>query len=154
MIHVLFDEVVTSPEASPQFAWIESEWIETALLAALGSEGRTGEASVLLTDAFGIQSLNRDYRNVDAVTDVLTFPAWEGEPLSAPPDGYLGDIAICVPRAVEQADVYEHSLKREIMFLTVHGALHLLGYDHMQAEDEAIMFAKQDKILMDLGVTR
>lgn len=154
MIHVLFDEVATSPEALPQFARIESQWIESALLAALCTEGRTGDASVLLTDAFGMQSLNRDYRNVDAVTDVLTFPAWEGASLAAPPDGYLGDIAICVPRAMEQAEAYGHSLKREIMFLTIHGALHLLGYDHMQPEEEATMFAKQEKILIDLGVTR
>ena len=154
MIHVIFDEEIISEQTSLPLAQINSKWIEAALLATLQAEERTGEASVLLTDESKIHSLNREYRDVDAVTDVLTFPAWEGEPLSAPPDGYLGDIAICIPRAMEQAETYGHSLQREIMFLTVHGALHLLGYDHMQAEDEKIMFAKQDKILMGLGVTR
>lgn len=136
------------------FEEIEPEWITLAMRKALVAEGRTGDVCVLLTDCAGIQSLNRDYRAVDAVTDVLTFPAWEGESLLAPPDGYLGDVALCVPRAVEQAEAYGHSLKREIMFLSVHGALHLLGYDHMTPGEEAVMFEKQEQLLNEMGVAR
>ena len=108
----------------------------------------------MLTDLMGIRTLNSEFRNIDAATDVLTFPAWEGETLLAPPDGYLGDIAICIPRASEQAARFGHSLQRELMFLAVHGTLHLLGYDHMTPQDEKAMFARQDEILTDMGVTR
>jgi probable rRNA maturation factor len=75
-----------------------------------------------------------------------------GNPL--PPDEYLGDIAICYERAVEQAEEYNHSLERELAFLAVHGSLHLMGYDHMTKEDEAAMFAKQEEVLVSLGLTR
>ncbi len=133
---------------------LEPDWIASAMNAALASESRAGDVCVLLAGAQAIQALNRDYRGMDAVTDVLTFPAWEGEALLAPPDGYLGDVAICVPRAVEQAEAFGHSLRREMTFLSVHGALHLLGFDHMTPRDEAVMLAKQEQILSDMGVMR
>ena len=133
---------------------LEPGWITSAMSAALAAEGRVGDVCVLLAGAQAIQALNSDFRGVDAVTDVLTFPAWEGEALLAPPDGYLGDVAICVPRAAEQAEAFGHSLRREVMFLSVHGALHLLGFDHMTPQDEAVMFAKQERILSDMGVLR
>jgi probable rRNA maturation factor len=88
------------------------------------------------------------------VTDVLTFPAWEGDALLCPPDGYLGDIAICYERAVEQAEEYGHSLERELAFLAVHGALHLLEYDHMEPADEQRMMQKQEEILHTMGLSR
>jgi len=109
---------------------------------------------VLITDAEEIQSLNRNYRKIDRVTDVLTFPAWEGEAILCPKDEYLGDIAICYERAQQQAQDYGHSLERELAFLAVHGALHLLGYDHMTPEDEKTMQKKQEEILTGLGLTR
>ena len=87
------------------------------------------------------------------MTDVLTFPAWEGE-ISLSADGYLGDIMICYDRATEQAKEYGHSLTRELSFLAVHGVLHLLGYDHMTEADERIMREKQTAILESRGVTR
>ena len=126
----------------------------SALEAALAHEGRSGDASVLITTPDGIRSLNRTYRHIDAETDVLTFPAWEGEALLAPPDGYLGDVAICLSRAGEQAKSYGHTLRRELAFLAVHGALHLLGYDHMNERDEAVMQQKQDEILNEMGICR
>ncbi|MDD3919582.1 MAG: rRNA maturation RNase YbeY [Eubacteriales bacterium] len=128
--------------------------MRTVSEAALHSEGCQGDITLLVTGEAGIQALNRDFRHVDKVTDVLTFPAAEGEALSAPPDGYLGDIAICYPRAVEQAEAYGHSLTRELCFLTVHGTLHILGYDHMCPEDEQVMLKKQKEILEGVGVTR
>jgi len=130
------------------------ELIRRAVSHALTKNGASGDVCVLITDAEEIQRLNASYRNIDRVTDVLTFPAWEGDAILCPPDGYLGDIAICFERAKEQAAEYGHSLERELAFLSVHGALHLLGYDHMQPDDEKKMFAKQDEILNELGYHR
>ena len=121
---------------------------------ALRSEHRAGDVCVLLTGKERIQALNRSFRQIDRVTDVLTFPAWEGDAITAPPDGYLGDIAICMERAKEQAEEYGHALSREYAFLAVHGALHLMGYDHMVPEEEAVMRAKQHEILESMGVCR
>lgn len=153
MIDIRLDEGLAQ-ECAAYMDRLDVRWIRLAMAAALEAEDRTGDVCVLLTGNSGIQALNRDYRQVDAVTDVLTFPAWEGAALAAPPDGYLGDVAICVPRAVEQAEAYGHSIKREAMFLAVHGALHLLGYDHMEPQTERLMLEKQEQILTNLGVTR
>ena len=127
--------------------------IERAAEAALRHEGRTGDLTVLIDTPERIRTLNRDFRHVDRVTDVLTFPAWEGE-ISLSADGYLGDIMICYERALEQAAEYGHSPERELAFLAVHGVLHLLGYDHMTEADEQVMRRKQTEILNGLGVTR
>lgn len=131
----------------------EREAVAAAAAAALDYEGRKGDLSVRIDTPQSIQTLNRDFRKVDSVTDVLTFPAWEGEdPLGG--DGYLGDIMICYERAALQADEYGHSLLRELAFLTVHGVLHLLGYDHMTEEEERVMREKQTMILTRMGVCR
>lgn len=130
------------------------ELIRRAVSSALENEKATGDVCVLVTDAEEIQQLNAHYRSIDRVTDVLTFPAWEGDVILCPPDGYLGDIAICYERAAEQALEYGHSLDRELAFLAVHGALHLLGYDHMKPEEETVMFEKQNDILNRLGIKR
>lgn len=128
--------------------------IRRSVERALTVKGAAGDVCVLVTDAEEIQRLNASYRNIDRVTDVLTFPAWEGDAILCPPDGYLGDIAICYERAEEQAMEYGHSLERELAFLSVHGALHLLGYDHVQPEDERAMLQLQDRILNELGYPR
>lgn len=128
--------------------------IEVAVAATLAAEARRADVSVRIVDADEIRVLNRDFRHVDAVTDVLTFPAWEGETLLSPPDDYLGDIAICYPRAVEQAAAFGHSLRRELCFLAVHGALHLCGYDHIEPGDEARMRDKQTEILHHMRLER
>ena len=127
--------------------------IVTAAQAALDSEGKDGDLTILIDTPERIRTLNREFRNVDAVTDVLTFPAWEGE-ISLSADGYLGDIMICYDRAKEQAETYGHSLRRELSFLAVHGCLHLLGYDHMTEDEERVMREKQTAILDGIGVTR
>ena len=131
----------------------ERTGIERAAEAALQREGREGDLTILIDTPERIQTLNREFRHVDAVTDVLTFPAWEGE-ISLSADGYLGDIMICYDRAKEQAQEYGHSLLRELSFLAVHGCLHLLGYDHMTEADERVMREKQTEILDRIGVTR
>ena len=130
------------------------ELITRAAQAALRHEGREGDITVLLMGDEAIHSMNRDYRGVDRPTDVLSFPAWEGEALAQIPDAYLGDIAISVDTAKRQAREYGHSLSRELSFLTVHGTLHLLGYDHMEEGERARMFALQNEILEGIGEKR
>lgn len=132
----------------------ETELIRRACQTALNMEGVRGDITVLIADPERIQTLNRDFRHVDRVTDVLTFPAWEGEAIFAPLDGYLGDIMICMERAKEQAEEFGHSLERELAFLAVHGTLHILGYDHMEPEEEALMRQRQREILERMGETR
>lgn len=131
-----------------------AELISKAAQAALEAENAAGDISVLVTDDVGIWAMNRDFRNVDRPTDVLSFPCAEGDALYAPPDGFLGDIAISIDRAKAQASEYGHSFERELSFLTVHGCLHILGYDHINDDDRQKMFAIQDKILNDMGITR
>ncbi len=122
--------------------------VELAVNAALKHENAESRfLSVVLTTDENIHEYNREYRSVDRPTDVLSFPADEGDDLLTPPDGFLGDIMISIPRAREQAKALGHSTEREILFLTVHGVLHLLGYDHMRPEDEQIMFPVQRSIV-------
>ncbi|MBQ3109514.1 MAG: rRNA maturation RNase YbeY [Clostridia bacterium] len=130
------------------------ELITRALTAALEYEGRTGDISVVIIDDETMHTMNRDYRNVDRTTDVLSFPAWEGYDLPTIPDDLLGDIAISLPTAQRQAEEYGHPLNRELAFLAVHGALHLIGYDHMCEEDELVMRDHQQKILTGMGLER
>lgn len=100
-----------------------------------------------------IRELNREHRNVDRVTDVLSFPLLENDELKSDLmqnediQTELGDIVICKSRAIEQAKEYGHSIERELCFLALHGFLHVLGYDHIEKKDEIIMFPLQDKIL-------
>ena len=122
--------------------------VELAANAALKHENAESRfLSVVLTTDENIHEYNREYRSVDRPTDVLSFPADEGDDLLAPPDGFLGDIMISIPRAREQAKALGHSTEREILFLTVHGVLHLLGYDHMRPEEGQIMFPGQRSIV-------
>lgn len=120
------------------------------------------EVSVTLTDNKGIRALNRDFRNIDRETDVLSFPLLEDAPPQSeeetePPEQKLplGDIVISLEKAREQAVQYGHSFEREVAFLCVHSVLHLLGYDHETGEeDEKQMFFKQEEILRILGIER
>ena len=105
--------------------------------------------SVVITDDAEIRELNRDYRNKDCATDVLSFPLYDEH---GNLDEELGDIVISLERAAAQAEEYGHSLEREVAFLTAHSMLHLLGYDH--EEDEEEMFDKQKEILNELGLVR
>ncbi len=116
------------------------------------------EVSVTFTDNEGIKELNAEHRNKDSATDVLSFPMYDFKNGDEPIDGMpaeLGDIVLSIERAREQAEEFGHSLKREIAFLTVHSVLHLLGYDHETGEeDEAEMFALQDKIMDYIKISR
>lgn len=101
-----------------------------------------------------IQKINREYRGIDKITDVISFAFEDTDKLVYNNTRVLGDIYICIPRMIEQASSYGHSIKRELSFLTVHGLLHLLGYDHMKKEDEEVMFGLQELILNEEGITR
>ncbi len=128
--------------------------IAMAVNAALDNRGRQGDVTVAIVDDAEIRRMNREYRGIDSPTDVLSFPAHEGFMLLSQPDAFLGDIAISVDRARLQADEYGHSIEREMAFLTIHGMLHLLGFDHILKEDEEEMIALQDEILREMGCAR
>lgn len=119
----------------------------------------SAELSVTFVTNERIQEINRDYRGKDSPTDVISFALeeeGEGEPAFIHDEGprILGDIIISVDKAKEQAEDYGHTLEREMGFLSVHGLLHLLGYDHMTEEDEKIMFTRQEEILNEFGLKR
>lgn len=110
------------------------------------------EIDVSLVDDETIHQINRDYRKVDRVTDVISFAFNDDKDprdaiLNPEVPRMLGEILICLPQAKRQAEQIGNTSQRELSFLFVHGLLHLLGYDHMRPEDEAVMFSLQDKIL-------
>ena len=111
------------------------------------------EFNIIFVDSNKIHEINREYRGVDRVTDVISFALEDNMDIKLD-HRLLGDIYICVERAHEQSIEYGHSFLREICFLSVHGLLHLLGYDHMEKEDEKIMFGKQEDILEKYGIRR
>ena len=120
----------------------------------------------IFVEAEEIRRLNRELRDTDKVTDVLSFPALDGikgkelkkkdYPFEVDEEGnlFMGSIAVCLDRAREQAEEYGHSFGRELYYLLVHGVLHCLGYDHMNDEDKAEMREKEELILTKLGKTR
>ena len=111
--------------------------------------------NVIFVDSDKIKELNKTYRNIDRETDVISFALEDGEAnINFEFGRLLGDIYICVPKMKAQAKEYGHSIAREMGFLTIHGLLHLLGYDHMTKEEEKIMFAKQEEILNAYGLKR
>lgn len=103
---------------------------------------------VIFVDNESIQDINKTYRNINKPTDVISFPNDEAD------DDSLGDIFISIEKAVEQASDYGHSFEREIGFLSVHGYLHLKGYDHHTPEEEKVMFNLQEEILEKAKLTR
>ncbi len=132
--------------------------IRKACNATLNFEGVTAPAEVdvsIVTDE-AIKEMNKEFRNIDASTDVLSFPLAEnGEFDKNPENGnlMLGDIVISVDHAVSQADLYGHGIEREMAFLTVHSMLHLLGYDHVNGGlEQTIMREKEEKVLEALGL--
>ena len=107
--------------------------------------------SLIICGPVTIKRINREYRNINRVTDVISFALLDDEEVVEDDDVVeLGDIFINRERVISQAYDYEHSIKREFVFLFVHGLLHLLGYDHMNPEDEKRMFALQRRIIGDL----
>lgn len=111
------------------------------------------EFSIIIVDNDYIHKLNKEYRQIDKTTDVISFALEDNDEINYGSIRLLGDIYISIDKAKEQALEYNHSLLRELSFLAVHGLLHLLGYDHMNQEDEKIMFEKQERILSSYGIS-
>lgn len=112
------------------------------------------EFNIIFVDNDYIQVLNRDYRNIDRPTDVISFALEDNEFDVKLENRILGDIYISLDKTKSQALEYNHSFKREICFLAVHGFLHLLGYDHMNIEEEKIMFSLQEEILNESNIKK
>lgn len=113
---------------------------------------KEAEVSVSVVDECEIKNLNREFRGIDKVTDVLSFPIGDKNPETG--EIVLGDIVMCAEKIIAQAREYGHTRKRELAFLTCHSMLHLLGYDHMEEEERAEMENLQRKILDKIGYTR
>ena len=125
--------------------------IRRAVLATLQAEGITkpAEVSVTFTDNAQIKEINNEHRGIDAPTDVLSFPLFEESPSGI----MLGDIVLSLEKCRAQAEEFGHSFERECAFLTVHSTLHLLGYDHVNSDDEdADMRARQTAIVDGMGL--
>ncbi len=110
--------------------------------------------SIVFVDEETIRDLNRKYRDIDKITDVLSFAFEDNDRVDYKDFRFLGEIYICIPRMISQAKEYGHNETRELGFLTVHGLLHLLGYDHMNKKDEKVMFDLQEKMLNESIWTR
>ena len=150
----------------PNSAAVESAVCRT-IQAALEAESvdLPCEINVLLTDDAGIRQINRDMRDVDRPTDVLSFPMFQLEPGRSPEGAEfldaetglcpLGDMCISLERAAAQAEAFGHSLEREVCYLTVHSVLHLLGYDHLdEGPMKEQMRSREEEILNSLGIVR
>ena len=138
------EEILHTMEAAAKYC-LELEGID---------EERT-EISVTFVEAEEIRELNRDYRDNDKVTDVLSFPQFDD--LNDIPDFgeiCLGDVVICKDRAEEQAEEFGHSFEREIIYLFTHSILHLLGYDHMEEEEKREMREREEEVMTHLGIER
>lgn len=152
-------EIILS--SMPENLEIDVEIVDTVRKAAYKVGELYGldnaEVSITFTDNEHIHEINREYRKVDRPTDVISFALNEGdepEIEGGAPVNVLGDIIISVEKAVEQAKDYGHSVEREVAFLTVHGMLHLLGYDHMEEEDRKEMRQEEDFVMEKLGISR
>lgn len=129
------------------------EKLESVVKTVLDTEGLSldYEVSITFVDKDEIHKLNKEFRSVDRPTDVLSFPMDEDFFIEGV-DTMLGDIVICMDVAKEQANDFGHSLDREIMYLTAHSMLHLLGYDHMEENEKLEMRAREKEVMKILGV--
>lgn len=135
---------------------VELKDVEMVLKHAAEKEGLSNVLfNVIIVDNDYIHNLNKNYRNVDRETDVITFALEDEDSIVIGEDiRILGDIYISYDKALSQSIQYGHSLKRELCFLAVHGFYHLLGYDHMTKEEEKVMFKKQEEVLDECKIKR
>ena len=151
-------------QAKARFAFHYRVLIEKAVQTVMKDKQIPGEldVNVLIVAPERIREINRDTRNLDQVTDVLSFPYFEydrpgffdRDRIDWAEEDILGDIVICADKVMAQAEEYGHSVKRELAFLTVHSMLHLTGYDHIDPRDAELMETEQKKIMEELGITR
>lgn len=139
---------------------VEADWLKGVAEKVISAENVSPDAemSLVITGQEKVRELNRDYRNRDEPTDVLSFamlekPADVENPFITPPDGvlHLGEVIISYPQAAAQAEERKHPVKKELALLIVHGVLHLLGYDHEEPEAEQKMRARETEILREIG---
>ena len=140
-----FDDLVNEEEIR--------EYVQKVLEKEYESEAPV-YMSLLFTGNDEIQVINREYRDKDQPTDVISFAYHETEDFDIGPYDTLGDIVISLERVVEQAKEYNHSDKRELFYVLTHGILHLLGYDHIEEEDRKEMRIREEEILGQFGYTR
>ncbi len=161
MIQFIIENEQDKLEFTPEFEEIMQKAVATTLEVVGGGEETDFEVSILITDDEGIHEINKDTRDIDSPTDVLSFPILEFDEdgvmieESGDYDGellLLGDIVLSLERAKAQAEEYGHSIEREVGFLTVHSTLHLLGFDHMEEPFTSVMRAREKEIMdiMDL----
>lgn len=125
------------------------------LLREEGIDWERAEISLTLVSPEEIRELNDNYRGVDSVTDVLSFPQFDDmDALPDMGDLCLGDVVICIEKVYEQAEEYGHSREREMIYLFVHSLLHLVGYDHMEEEEKRVMRHKEEQIMEFVGLGR
>ena len=117
--------------------------------------------NIILTNPEKIRQINKEYRNIDKETDVLSFPMFEKDELDKLLEkqeniekDILGDIIISISKVIEQAKEYNHSFERELAYMVVHGFYHLMGYDHMEEEEKKVMRSKEENILEQLEINR
>ena len=133
----------------------ELEELKTLLINVSKDEGLDNILfNVIIIDNDRIRQLNNNYRGIDRETDVISFALEDDKTFNLEEIRVLGDIYISVEKARSQAIEYGHSFKRELSFLAIHGFLHLLGYDHMEKEEEEIMFKKQEEVLSRYEIVR
>lgn len=149
---------ITIKIAAPYRSRVAPDLLRRAAEAALAQAGAppTTELTIVVTGDRRIRKLNRQYLGEDRPTDVLAFPsAGPQPPFVAAPEAaaYLGDILLSYPRACEQAEAAGHPVEAELQLLVVHGVLHLLGYDHLVAEEKERMWALQGQVLRHLGLS-
>lgn len=155
ILDISWEEESISLEQRESFAAMLNRAIEEAIRLSGGPE--EAEVSLTLVDDQRIHALNLEYRGVDRPTDVLSFALQEEsdeEPEFEFEDDMLGDIVISAERAREQAQEYGHSFEREIVYLAVHGTLHLLGYDHEEEQDKLEMRSQEEAVMALLGLER
>ena len=161
MIQFIIENEQDKLEFTPEFEEIMQKAVATTLEVVGGGEETDFEVSILITDDEGIHEINKETRDIDSPTDVLSFPILEFDEdgvmieESGDYDGellLLGDIVLSLERAKAQAEEYGHSIEREVGFLTVHSTLHLLGFDHMEEPFTSVMRAREKEIMdiMDL----
>lgn len=142
----------------PYAQQVDAQDIERLVAHVLGGEGidEPAELSIWITGEAQLHELNRQYREVDNSTDVLSFGADGDAAFVAAPGQprYLGDLAVSFPHVARQAEEYGHARQRELGYLVTHGILHLLGYDHEQNDDAAAMRGREESLLSALGITR
>lgn len=127
----------------------------SAIFEAEGVDMERAEISLTLVSLEEIRELNRDYRDVDRETDVLSFPQYECvEEMPEEGELCLGDVVICLDKVKSQAEEFGHSFEREFVYLFVHSLLHLLGYDHMEDDEKTVMRAKEEATMKEINLLR